>query len=91
MEKEWLDADANEVTSRDGLKGLATMELFFSDFRNLLNATAMKSSYRLNRCEKVASVSFLTDFVFRWRCYTVSPPRHGPAAAEPGQVSLPLF
>ncbi|KAM0863161.1 hypothetical protein ACQ4PT_044781 [Festuca glaucescens] len=58
MKKEWLDADSNEVTSRDGRKGMASMELFFSDFRTLLNAATTESSTRLNRCEKaVTSVS----------------------------------
>ncbi|KAM0827102.1 hypothetical protein ACQ4PT_068424 [Festuca glaucescens] len=55
MEKEWLDADSNEVTSRDGRKGMAALEFFFSDFRNLLTAAANESSTRLNRCEKAAS------------------------------------
>ncbi|KAM0900838.1 hypothetical protein ACQ4PT_020367 [Festuca glaucescens] len=55
MEKEWLDADANEVTSRDGRKGVASLELFFSDFRNLLNATTTESSTRLSRCEKAVT------------------------------------
>ncbi|KAM0870359.1 hypothetical protein ACQ4PT_040051 [Festuca glaucescens] len=55
MEKEWFNADSNEVTSRDGRKGMAGLEFFFSDFRNLLNATTTESSARLNRCEKVAT------------------------------------
>jgi hypothetical protein len=58
MEKEWLDADANEVTSRDGQKGMASLELFFSDFQNLLNATATESTTRLGCCEKAVKVIF---------------------------------
>jgi hypothetical protein len=63
MEKEWLETDSNEVTSRDGRKGMASLELFFSDFRNLLTATAAKSSARLNGCERVVSVSFPSSLV----------------------------
>jgi hypothetical protein len=58
MEKEWLDTEANEVTSREGWKGVAPMEIFFSDFRALLAASATKADNRLKRCEKVAKVSF---------------------------------
>ncbi|KAM0845108.1 hypothetical protein ACQ4PT_056606 [Festuca glaucescens] len=54
MEKEWRDADAHEVTSREGRKGVAPMELFFSDFRALLTASATEVDNRLKRCEKVA-------------------------------------
>ncbi|KAM0839211.1 hypothetical protein ACQ4PT_060453 [Festuca glaucescens] len=54
MEKEWRDADAHEVTSREGRKGVAPMELFFSDFRALLAASATEADNRLKRCEKVA-------------------------------------
>jgi hypothetical protein len=57
MEKEWFDADSNEVTSRDGRKGVAPMELFFSDFRSLLAATTSETNARLNLCERVATVS----------------------------------
>ncbi|KAM0915282.1 hypothetical protein ACQ4PT_010946 [Festuca glaucescens] len=55
MEKEWFDADSNEVTSRAGRKGMAGLEFFFSDFRNLLNAAANESSSRLNRSERAVS------------------------------------
>jgi hypothetical protein len=34
------------------------MELFFSDFRALLNATATESTTRLGCCEKAVKVSF---------------------------------
>ncbi|KAM0931461.1 hypothetical protein ACQ4PT_000466 [Festuca glaucescens] len=54
MEKEWRDADAHEVTSREGRKGVAPMELFFFDFRALLTASATEVDNRLKRCEKVA-------------------------------------
>ncbi|KAM0825400.1 hypothetical protein ACQ4PT_069590 [Festuca glaucescens] len=54
MEKEWRDADAHEVTSREGRKGVAPLELFFSDFRALLTAAAAEADNRLKRCEKVA-------------------------------------
>jgi hypothetical protein len=74
MEKEWLDVDSNEVASWDGRKGMASMELFFSDFWNLLNATATESSARLNRCENVVTVSFLTNFACRY-CYYIGSPR----------------
>jgi hypothetical protein len=87
MEKEWLDADASEVTSRDGRKGVAPMELFFSDFHTLLAASASKADNRLKRCDKVAKVRFLVEFSF-CNCYcTSSPPRHGPATVEPAWVS----
>jgi hypothetical protein len=58
MEKEWRDADAHEVTSREGRKGVAPMELFFSDFRALLTASSTEADNRLKLCEKVAKVSF---------------------------------
>ncbi|KAM0860662.1 hypothetical protein ACQ4PT_046399 [Festuca glaucescens] len=58
MEKEWRDADAHEVTSREGRKGVAPLELFFSDFCALLTASAAEADNRLKRCEKVAKVSF---------------------------------
>ncbi|KAM0860213.1 hypothetical protein ACQ4PT_046680 [Festuca glaucescens] len=54
MEKEWRDTNAHEVTSREGRKGVAPMELFFSDFRALLTASATEADNRLKRCEKVA-------------------------------------
>ncbi|KAM0898012.1 hypothetical protein ACQ4PT_022202 [Festuca glaucescens] len=54
MEKEWRDADVHEVTSREGRKGVAPMELFFADFRTLLTASAAETDTRLKRCEKVA-------------------------------------
>ncbi|KAM0929385.1 hypothetical protein ACQ4PT_001487 [Festuca glaucescens] len=57
MEKEWRDADAHEVMSREGRKGVAPLELFFFDFRALLTASAAEADNRLKRCEKVAKVS----------------------------------
>jgi hypothetical protein len=64
MEKELFDADASEVTSRDGRKGMAPMELFFSDFRTLLAASASEVDNRLERCEKVAKVCFPAELIF---------------------------
>ncbi|KAM0839714.1 hypothetical protein ACQ4PT_060137 [Festuca glaucescens] len=55
MEKEWRDSDQNEVTSRDGQTGVASMELFFSDMRALMAAASKESANRLNRTEKVIS------------------------------------
>ncbi|KAK1669655.1 hypothetical protein QYE76_057814 [Lolium multiflorum] len=52
MEKEWRDADVHEVTSREGKKGMASMEMFFSDFRAFVNATAAEADGRLKRVEK---------------------------------------
>ncbi|KAM0920801.1 hypothetical protein ACQ4PT_007282 [Festuca glaucescens] len=49
---EWRDADQNEVTSREGQVGMASMELFFSDMRALLAAASKESASRLNRTEK---------------------------------------
>nr|XP_051211586.1 vegetative cell wall protein gp1-like [Lolium perenne] len=38
MEKDWHQADACEVTSREGCKGVAPVEMFFSDFRAFTKA-----------------------------------------------------
>ncbi|KAK1625849.1 hypothetical protein QYE76_000164 [Lolium multiflorum] len=53
MEKEWRDADMHEVTSRDKRKGMASMEMFFSDFRAFADATGAEANNRLRRIEKV--------------------------------------
>ncbi|KAK1695957.1 hypothetical protein QYE76_012654 [Lolium multiflorum] len=53
MEKAWRDADMHEVTSRDGNKGNASMEMFFSDFRAFAKASAAEADNRLTRVEKV--------------------------------------
>jgi hypothetical protein len=74
MEKEWHDADVHEVTSREGKKGMASMEMFFSDFRAFANATAGEVDNRLKRV-------YPYPFFATWYCPS-SPPRHGPAAAE---------
>lgn len=57
MEKEWRDADVHEVTSRDKRKGMASMEMFFSDFRAFADATGAEANNRLKRIEKVHKVS----------------------------------
>ncbi|KAK1686558.1 hypothetical protein QYE76_047406 [Lolium multiflorum] len=53
MEKEWRDADVHEVTSWDKRKGMASMEMFFSDFRAFADATGAEANNRLKRIEKV--------------------------------------
>ncbi|KAK1616866.1 hypothetical protein QYE76_022383 [Lolium multiflorum] len=53
MEKEWRDTDIHEVTSREGKKGMASIEMFFFDFRAFANATAVKADNCLKRVEKV--------------------------------------
>ena len=65
MEKEWRDADGHEVTSREGRKGVASMEMFFSDFHALLTASASEADNRLKRIEKVAKVSFRLSLFLR--------------------------
>jgi hypothetical protein len=57
MEKEWRDADVHEVTSRDKRKGMASMEMFFSNFHAFADATAVEATNRLKRIEKVNKVS----------------------------------
>ncbi|KAK1607231.1 hypothetical protein QYE76_030904 [Lolium multiflorum] len=52
-EKDWRDADVHEVTSRDGSKGMASMEMFFSDFCAYAKACAAEADHRLKRVEKV--------------------------------------
>jgi hypothetical protein len=59
MEKEWHDADVHEVTSRGGSKGMASMEMFFSDFRAFAKASAVEADNRLKRVEQVNKVSLL--------------------------------
>jgi hypothetical protein len=59
MEKEWRDADVHEVTSQDGSKGMASMEMFFSDFRTFAKASTVEADNRLKRVEKVNKVSLL--------------------------------
>nr|XP_051208573.1 formin-like protein 14 [Lolium perenne] len=53
MEKEWRDADGHEVTRREGKKGMASMEMFFSDFRAFISGSATEADSRLKRVEKV--------------------------------------
>nr|XP_051191085.1 uncharacterized protein LOC127304436 [Lolium perenne] len=53
MEKEWRDADVHEVTSRGRSKGMASMEMFFSDFRAFAKASAAEADNRLKRVEQV--------------------------------------
>jgi hypothetical protein len=58
MENEWRDADAHEVTSREGRSGVASMELFFSSFNAFIKASAIEAGNRLSRVEAVTKVSF---------------------------------
>jgi hypothetical protein len=44
--------------SREGKKGVASMEMFFSDFRAFINGSAAEADNRLKRVEKVNKVSF---------------------------------
>jgi hypothetical protein len=62
MEKAWRDADVHKVTSRDGSKGNASMEMFFSDFRAFTKASAAEADNLLTRVEKVNRVSLLSIF-----------------------------
>ncbi|KAK1684560.1 hypothetical protein QYE76_045408 [Lolium multiflorum] len=47
MEKEWCRADTGEVTSREGIRGRASMEMFFSSFRAYAKAAATETENRL--------------------------------------------
>ncbi|KAK1681822.1 hypothetical protein QYE76_042670 [Lolium multiflorum] len=51
MEKEWCRADACEVTSREGNRGVASIEMFFSSFRAYAKAAAAETESRLTRLE----------------------------------------
>jgi hypothetical protein len=63
MEKEWRDADVHEVMSREGNMGMASMEMFFSDFRAFAKASAAEANNRLKWVEKVNKVNlFLSIF-----------------------------
>jgi hypothetical protein len=64
MEKELRDADVHEVTSREGRKGMASMEMFFSDFCAYISGSAAEAHNRLKRVEKVSKVSFYLELVF---------------------------
>jgi hypothetical protein len=57
MEKDWRQADASEVTSREGRKGVASMEMFFSSFRAYAKAAAAEVKNRLMRLETADKVS----------------------------------
>nr|XP_051229678.1 uncharacterized protein LOC127347544 [Lolium perenne] len=56
MEKDWLQADACEVTSQNGRKGVAPMEMFFSGFRAFAKAQAAEAEGRLARLEAAEKV-----------------------------------
>jgi hypothetical protein len=56
MEKAWRDADVHEVTSREGVRGNASMEMFFSDFRAFTKASAAEADSRLTRMDRVNKV-----------------------------------
>jgi hypothetical protein len=62
MEKTWRDADVHEVTSREGNRGNASMEMFFSDFRTFTKDSAIETDSRLTRMERVNRVSPLHIF-----------------------------
>ncbi|KAK1698304.1 hypothetical protein QYE76_015001 [Lolium multiflorum] len=67
MEKEWRDADVHEVTSQDKRKGMASMEMFFSDFRAFTDATGAEANNRLKRIEKVhKSVTDKRTGLYNW-------------------------
>ncbi|KAK1663371.1 hypothetical protein QYE76_051530 [Lolium multiflorum] len=51
MEKEWCQADIDEVTSREGSRGRASREMFFSSFRAYAKAAAAKTENRMARME----------------------------------------
>jgi hypothetical protein len=57
MEKVWHEADACEVTSRDGRPGVAPVEMFFSGFRNHIKVKAAETEVRLARLEAADKVS----------------------------------
>jgi hypothetical protein len=69
MEKAWRDADVHEVTSWDGSRGNALMEMFFSDFHAFAKASAAEAYNRLTPVEKVNRVSPLSiscNLVLSW-------------------------
>ncbi|KAM0908856.1 hypothetical protein ACQ4PT_015194 [Festuca glaucescens] len=51
MERDWHQADACEVTSREGRRGVAAMEMFFSGFRAMAKRQAEETEARLARLE----------------------------------------
>ncbi|KAM0872870.1 hypothetical protein ACQ4PT_038428 [Festuca glaucescens] len=51
MERDWHQADACEVTSREGRRGVAAMEMFFSGFRAMAKRQADETEARLARLE----------------------------------------
>jgi hypothetical protein len=64
MEKEWHQADACEVTSREGRKSVAPMEMFFSGFRAFTKAQAVETEVRLARLEAADKVSSYLCYIF---------------------------
>jgi hypothetical protein len=57
MEKEWCRADASEVTSREGSRGRASMEMFFSSLRAFAKNAAAETESLLERLEMASKVS----------------------------------
>ncbi|KAK1664974.1 hypothetical protein QYE76_053133 [Lolium multiflorum] len=51
MEKDWHQADACEVTSREGRPGVEPVEMFFSGFRAFTKKQAAETEVRLARLE----------------------------------------
>ncbi|KAK1670227.1 hypothetical protein QYE76_058386 [Lolium multiflorum] len=56
MEKAWHQADACEVTSREGQPGVAPMKMFFSGFRGSLKAKAAETLAQLATLEDADKV-----------------------------------
>jgi hypothetical protein len=71
MEKEWRQADVCQVTSREGGRGVASMEMFFSSFRAFIKSSAADAENRLQRVERADKVSsslccFFVFLVLHW-------------------------
>jgi hypothetical protein len=65
MEKAWYQADACEVSSRDGRSGVAPMNMFFSGFRAHLKTQAAKTDAHLARLEEADKVGVYLSVIFR--------------------------
>jgi hypothetical protein len=62
MEENWRQADIYEVTSREGRKGTAPKEMFFSGLRASVKAQAAEVEARVARLETADKVSLCVLF-----------------------------
>jgi hypothetical protein len=67
------------VTSREGGKGVASMEMFFSSFRAYAKAQATETEGHLTRLETADKVSSYLCYFLQFYYFPGIPPRHGPA------------